>query len=48
MTKFSHEHAEWIAPANSYEVDFDSGLRIKDNFFSAWCTRQLEKKEVYN
>jgi hypothetical protein len=29
MTKFLHEHAEWIAPANLYEMEFDSHRRIK-------------------
>ena len=48
MTKFSHEHAEWIAPVNSYEVDFDSGLRIKDNFFFRLVYTPAWKKDVYN
>ena len=29
MTKCSHKYAEWIAPGNSMEHNFDSHLRIK-------------------
>ena len=30
MTNFSHEHAEWIAPGNLMEQNFDSRIRIKE------------------